>query len=154
MLTTARSPEQGRAFFTFYISISEKKPIILFNQQRGQRNRALPNWKEGKGGESSWSHMLLPFLLAATTVLPTSEDRKAEGDTPSMTFGSSATTALLIFWPTQWSSTALLAASTSGSSGIAAPCAPARAPFSRAFRSASLAQLTTEIREGRSGKKQ
>lgn len=63
--------------------------------------------------------MFLPFLWAETMVLPRREASKSEGETPSMTFGSSAITAFTIFLPTQCSSTALLAASTSGSSGMA-----------------------------------
>ncbi|KAL6953297.1 hypothetical protein U1Q18_042707, partial [Sarracenia purpurea var. burkii] len=52
------------------------------------------------------------------TVFPRREASKSEGGTPSMTLGSSAIMDLLIFLPTQWSSMALRAASTSGSSGI------------------------------------
>lgn len=78
----------------------------------------VPNWKEGEGGESSWSHMFLPFLRAEMMVFPTRDDWKWEGETPSMTFESSATIAFFIFFPTQCSSTALRAASTSVISGI------------------------------------
>ena len=62
--------------------------------------------------------MFLPFLWAETMVLPRREASKSEGETPSMTFESLAITAFVIFLPTQCSSTALLAASTSGSSGM------------------------------------
>lgn len=62
--------------------------------------------------------MFLPLRRAATMVLPMSESSKSERETPSMTLESSATTHFVIFLPIQFSSTALLAASTSGSSGI------------------------------------
>ena len=62
--------------------------------------------------------MFLPFLWAEKMVLPRRETSKSEGETPSMTFESLAITAFVIFLPTQCSSTALLATSTSGSSGM------------------------------------
>ncbi|KAA8550215.1 hypothetical protein F0562_001899 [Nyssa sinensis] len=52
-------------------------------------------------------------------VLPRSEASKSEGETPLMTFGSSAITVLLIFLPMQLSLMDLRAAYTSGNSGVA-----------------------------------
>lgn len=80
-----------------------------------------PNWKEGNGGESSWSQRFLPLRWAATIVLPIRAASKPAGETPSMTLGSSATLQYAIFLPAQLSWIALLAASTSGSSGIFLP---------------------------------
>lgn len=53
-------------------------------------------------------------------VLPKSEASKSEAETPSMTLVSLAMIDFTIFLPKQCSSMALLAASTSGSSGILA----------------------------------
>lgn len=94
----------------------------------------VPNWKEGNGGESSWSHMFFPLRWAATMVFPRREDSKSERETPSMTLGSSAISDRLIFLPIQFSSMALRAASTSGNSGISSVVWPASSlEFSRAF---------------------
>lgn len=77
-----------------------------------------PNWKEGKGGESSASHRFLPLRRAAEMVLPTSAASSRGGATPSMTLVSSAAEHRTILFPTQCSSSARRATSTSGSSGI------------------------------------
>lgn len=77
-----------------------------------------PNWNEGNGGESSRSHRFLPLRWAAMIVLPLRDDSNTDGETPSMTLGSSATVHFLILLPTQLSWIARRAASTSGSSGI------------------------------------
>lgn len=70
--------------------------------------------------------------------LPITEASKSERETASMTLESSATMHFVIFLPTQFSSTALLAASTSGSSGIALSFSLTPLPFSRVlFRSLS-----------------
>jgi hypothetical protein len=94
----------------------------------------VPNWKEGKGGESSWSQRFLPLRRAETTVLPRRAASKSEGETPSMTLVSFAMTAFFIFFPTQCSSTASLAASTSGSSGILLRRTDCYGAFARFFR--------------------
>lgn len=97
--------------------IFTKKSSIFLNYNY-VRLKFKPNWKEGKGGESSWSHRFLPLRWVATMVFPVSEDSKTECGTPSMTFASSAATHLRILLPTQCSSRARRAASTSGSSGM------------------------------------
>lgn len=96
----------------------EKSSIFRCNVGFNERRVASPNWKVGKGGESSSIHMFFPLRLAATMVLPSREALKSTGDTPSMTLESSAMIALTIFLPIQLSSMALRAVSTSGSSGI------------------------------------
>ena len=84
----------------------------------GGEKRRVPNWKEGKGGESRWSQRFLPLRWAEIMVLPKRAASKSEAETESMTLVSLAIMAFFIFLPRQCSSTARLAASTSGSSGI------------------------------------
>ena len=91
--------------------------------------------------------MFLPLRRAATMVLPTTEASNSERVTPSITLGSSATTHLIIFFPTQFSSTALLAASTSGSSGIAPSLSLCYGLFPRSFWGLSLLTLLTSETE-------
>lgn len=91
---------------------------VRFQSIKNPLDCLLPNWKEGNGGESNSSQRFLPFLRAETMVFPRIEFWKSEGEIPSITLLSSAMRTRLIFFPRQLSSIALLAASTSGSSGI------------------------------------
>lgn len=80
-----------------------------------------PNWKDGKGGASSWSQRFLPLRRAATMVRPTmARSKAARPAAATTTLASSATAQRAMRLPTQCACSARRAASTSGSSGIAA----------------------------------